>query len=376
MKILVAGDYCPHNRIATLIANKQYSSIYKEVIPYCKDSDLAIVNLEAPVTLNNYNPIKKCGPNLFVNKNAIEALSFMGFNLVTLANNHIMDYGEKGLLDTIKVCSDFGIETVGAGKNLEDASRIYYKRIKDKTLAIINCCEHEFSIASEHDSGANPLNPIQQYYTITEAKKNADYVLVIVHGGHEHFQLPSPRMINLYHYFIDLGVDTVINHHQHCYSGYELYKGKLIFYGLGNFSFDWENKYDSPWNKGYMICLDLKDKYPSFDIHPYIQGDLTNPGITFLRIDDKFNQEIRKINSIIQDPKVLDEYYKAYLKSNLKFCDFCFELYSGKIASKLFFKGILPSLYPKKKKVFLENMILCESHRDKILYYLKHKRHD
>ena len=67
-----------------------------------------------------------------------------------------------------------------------------------------------------------------------------------------------------------------------------------------------------------MICLDLKDKYPSFDIHPYIQGDLTNPGITFLRIDDKFNQEIRKINSIIQDPKVLDEYYKAYLKSNLK----------------------------------------------------------
>lgn len=82
----------------------------------------------------------------------------------------------------------YGIDTVGAGKNLKEASKVFYKQIGDQLLAVINCCEHEFSIATEHEAGANPLNLIQQYYQIKEAREKADNVLVIVHGGHEHFQ--------------------------------------------------------------------------------------------------------------------------------------------------------------------------------------------
>ena len=96
-----------------------------------------------------------------------------------------------------------------------------YKRKDGETLAIINCCEHEFSIADDDSAGANPLNPIQQYYKIKEARLNADYVLVIVHGGHEMYQLPSLRMVDTYRFFIDAGADAVVNHHQHCFSGYE-----------------------------------------------------------------------------------------------------------------------------------------------------------
>ena len=84
----------------------------------------------------------------------------------------------------------------------------------------------------------NPLLPIQQFYKIQEAKENADYVLVIVHGGIEHYQLPTSRMIETYRFFIDAGADAVVNHHQHCYSGYERYKSKPIIYGLGNLLFD------------------------------------------------------------------------------------------------------------------------------------------
>ena len=117
--------------------------------------------------------------------------------------NHILDYGHEGLLKSIECCKDQGLDVVGVGDNLSEAERIIYLEKDGKKLAIINCCEHEFSIATESEAGANPLNPIRQYYAIQEAKKHADYVLVIVHGGHEHFQLPSPRMQETYRFFVD-----------------------------------------------------------------------------------------------------------------------------------------------------------------------------
>ena len=136
---------------------------------------------------------------------------------------------------------------------------ILYKEIGDKKLAVINCCEHEFSIATETTAGSNPLNPISQYYAIKEAKEKADYVLVIVHGGHEHYQLPSTRMQETYRFFIDVGADAVVNHHQHCYSGYEYYNGKPIMYGLGNFCFDEGLKKTKQWHEGYIVEISFTE---------------------------------------------------------------------------------------------------------------------
>lgn len=98
--------------------------------------------------------------------------------------------------------ANYQIDFVGAGRNIREAAKIFYRNIEEKRLAIINCCEHEFSIATEISGGANPLNPIQQYYAILEARKFADFVLVIVHGGHEHFQYPSPRMLETYRFLL------------------------------------------------------------------------------------------------------------------------------------------------------------------------------
>lgn len=149
--------------------------------------------------------------------------------MCTLANNHILDQGEQCCLDTKRELEKAGIDTVGVGHNIGEAGIILYKQINGETLAIINCCEHEFSIATESSAGANPINPIQQYYKVQEARQNADYVLVIVHGSHEHYQLPSPQMQEIFRFYIDAGADAVVNGHQHCYSGYEEYKGKPIF---------------------------------------------------------------------------------------------------------------------------------------------------
>ena len=148
-----------------------------------------------------------------------------------------------------------------------------YKQIGKETLAIVNCCEHESSIASDEHGGSNPLNPIAQYYAIQEAKKKADYVLVIMHGGVEHYQLPTPRMRETYRFFIDARADAVINHHQHCYSGYEIYQGKPIFYGLGNLCFDRSDKRGSIWDEGYLVELSFANSLITHRIIPYHQCD-------------------------------------------------------------------------------------------------------
>lgn len=140
---------------------------------YCSvtsEADYNIINMEAPIVSGEGTPITKNGSNLKVNSCAIDALKWASFDCVTLANNHFYDYGEKGVKDTLIACRERCIDYVGAGLNLTEASQTLYKEIHGKTFAIINCCEHEYSIAAENSGGSNPINPIQQYYAINEAK--------------------------------------------------------------------------------------------------------------------------------------------------------------------------------------------------------------
>ena len=242
INILVAGDYRPVLRVQQLINECKYNHIFSEVKQYTDKVDYSLVNLESPVVINRAEPIKKIGPNLKCSKDAIDAIKYAGFNCVTLANNHFYDYGEVGVKDTITTCKEQGIDYIGGGENIEEAEKILYKEIKGKKIAFINICEKEFSIATKKSAGSAPLSPIHNFYQIQEARKQSDYVIVIVHGGVEHYQLPSPQMKETYHFFVDAGADIIINHHQHCFSGYEIYNGKPIFYGLGNFCYDWDGQ--------------------------------------------------------------------------------------------------------------------------------------
>ena len=367
MKILVAGDFCPTGRLVKILEEKKYQFLFHGVDEIVKSVDYAIVNYECPVVLDKYDSIEKCGPNLSSTSVGIEAVKYAGFSIATLANNHIMDFGESGLRDTIITCQKYGIDTVGAGKTVSDASKILYKTKDGFSLAIINCCEHEFSIATDNSAGANPLNPVNQYCKIKEAKLHADYVLVIVHGGHEHYQLPSPRMVETYRFFIDAGADAVVNHHQHCFSGYEVYKGKPICYGLGNFCFDNPGKRNSIWNEGYMLVLETGG---AFEIIPYIQND-SEVGVRLLE-SNAFSERISFLNAIICDDRKLRSEFDSLVSDREIFNEFLFEPYQSRILKKMFYRKWIPKVFPRIKKVLFENIVCCESHRDILISYLKH----
>ena len=368
MKILVAGDFCPQDRVAKILEEGDYASVFGDVKAIVSQADYSIVNLECPVVVHNGTPIEKCGPNLKATVKGVDALRWTGFNCVSLANNHFYDYGDEGVKSTLEACADLGIDTVGGGHNLVEASKVLYKQLGGQTLAIINCCEREFSIATETTGGSNPLNPIQQYYAIQEAKALSDYILVIVHGGKEHWQLPSPRMVETYRFFIDAGADAVVNHHQHCYSGYEVYQGKPIFYGLGNFCFDNHVKRNGIWNKGYFAKLDT-DRLSEFEIIPYSQCD--NEPSVILCGKEAFNENIFALNAIINNDERLNNEYERLLASLEGFYKAFMAPYSGRWSRALLKRGLLPSFLSKKRKLALYDFIGCESHVDFILNLLK-----
>lgn len=325
MNVLIAGDFCDRYRISDLIARGNYASLFDDIKYLTEQADVSIINFEFPIVLHAGVPITKSGPTLQGQPAAVDAVKYAGFNVCTLANNHILDQGTKCCIETRELLENAGIKTVGIGKNSAEAATVLYINQKEKgTLAIVNCCEHEFSIATATTAGANPLNPIQQYYNIQEARTKADYVLVIVHGGHEHYALPSPRMKETYRFFIDAGADAIINHHQHCYSGYEIYHGKPIFYGLGNLLFDHKSERHGPWNEGFMVSLRL-DKQ-QMDVQKVRNGLRTGLQEDYFHHNGEWPYKNIK-------PRIIAEQYIEDKKSH-ELYDYKFFCFNGKV--KLF----------------------------------------
>ncbi len=371
INLIVTGDFVPQSRIQSLCDKKDYTFFFYQVKDLNRNVNISIVNLESLIISCFCNPIVKTGPNLKCEESAVKALKYAGFNCVTLANNHFYDYGEAGVEDTLKACRDNGIDTVGGGKNLQEATQILYKEIEDKKIAIINVCEHEWSIASSIKGGSAPLDEVKNYYQIQEAREKADYVIVIVHGGTEHYNLPTPRMKKVYRFFIDAGADVVVNHHQHCYSGYEEYKGKYIFYGLGNFCFDRGIQKRNFWNEGYLVKLKFSNSI-DFEIIPYVQC-AEEPTIDFDIDKEEFFEKIEELNKLIADDDLLEKSFDNLVRQKEKGYVASLEPYRNRYLKALRYRRILPSLLPKFWYRYLLAIFRCEAHRDIVLRILERK---
>lgn len=373
MKILIAGDFCPRDRVAKRI-EKDEPVISDAVVQQIKNADYALVNFECAVADSSMKPIPKCGQHLGCSEKAISVLKEAGFTGVTLANNHFRDYGSEGVRQTIEALDTAGIDHVGGGNNIKEASRIMYKQITGKNVAFINVCETEFSIADENRGGAVPLDTIDVYHSIVEAHKMADYVVVIIHGGHEHFQYPSLRMKKLYRFFVEAGADAVVNHHQHCYSGYEIYKGKPIIYGIGNFCFDHPKKRGCIWNEGYMVVLDITDADIQHELIPYIQCD-EQPSVELMggqKLQD-FGQAVQSISNTISDDEQLHQINDEFIKRRSSALMSPFTPYSNEYVQIAAGRHYIPLLIPKKKLAKMLGVVQCESHRDILIESMKEK---
>lgn len=373
MKIIVGGDFCPRYGLKQIIEKGDIHHLFDDVKRVISGSDYSLVNLEGPVIEGHETPIVKTGPSLSLSSKSLDAIKYAGFSCVTLANNHFNDYGKDGCLNTFRRLKEKGFDYVGAGVNIKDASTILFKRINGNLVAFINVCEKEFSIATDSEPGSNPLDAVSLYYQILNARKNADWVLLIIHGGNEHYDYPSPRMKKTYKWFIDLGVDAVINHHQHCYSGFEIYNNRPIVYGIGNFCFDRRGNKHSKWDEGYLAELDLDNGNVKLNCIPYVQCR-DDYSVRFLSDEQYavFENRLTTMNSVIADDELLEKRYNSFMDLEMRNKKVCLAPYNHRFFQYACRKGLIPSFISKKRKLFVLDHVRCESLRDVFLYYLEH----
>lgn len=362
------GDFCPWLRVEDRFKSNDWKSLFESVQPFFNANDLNVIDLECPLTTSS-SPIQKTGPHIKALPETAAILNHLNCKVVATANNHFKDYGWQGMKETYESLTKHQIQWFGSGQNFEEASKTFFWEKDNLKFAFINIAENEWTTTNDETPGCNPMDLVNVFNQIKEAQKSVDFIVVIAHGGHEHYELPSPRMKKWYRFFVDAGAHAVIGHHTHIISGYEVYKGAPIFYSLGNFCFDWQGLQNKPWNKGMMVRLQFEKLKPvSFDIDYFTQNN-AELGLYILSESEKksIQKKVYELNSIIQDDVSLEKKFNEYVETWKPVMNTWIQPYRGKYLPSLYKKGLLPSIITSKKKLLFTNLIRCEAHRDILL---------
>jgi len=241
---------------------------FKKVINLTNGTDLTVINLESPIT-DSANPRDKL-ITFKADPQFTKSLKDAGVDVACLANNHIMDYGEEGLNDTIKNLEANDIMYVGAGPNITEAYKPLTIDIKGKRIAIIQASEfadeYYMPPATKNRPGFAPISWDHIKSAIEDAKNaKADYIICEFHYGNEYRHIPNELQSNISHKCIDEGAFMVVGHHPHVPGSIEKYKDHLVFYSLGNCVFDMQNPETK---KSMIIVVTIKGNNSIVHIYP------------------------------------------------------------------------------------------------------------
>jgi poly-gamma-glutamate synthesis protein (capsule biosynthesis protein) len=261
VSMLFAGDVTLADSFADTIG-KDYKRAFANMDEY-RQVDLAMVNLENPLTrANTILPGKRF--NFKADPDAVKVLKEGGVDLVTLANNHTMDYDEQGLLETMDTLDKAGIRHMGAGRNLLEARRPEVIDVKGQRIAYLGYYGEEYA-AGVTSAGTNPILEDRIAQDIKALRSQVDWIVVNYHWGEEKAVYPADWQVQLAHFTIDQGADLVVGHHPHVLQGAEIYKGRPIAYSLGNFIFGGHSRrnYDTA-----VLKVAVKDKQMKVEFLP------------------------------------------------------------------------------------------------------------
>lgn len=220
------------------------SGISEAMLAQMHAVDIMVVNNEFPFT-DRGTPTEGKTFTFRADTDAVYYLHDMGADAAVLANNHIYDFGEVGLLDTLDTLEEAEIPNVGAGKNLEEASAPLYFIINDIKIAIVAATQIErlenpdTKGATENSAGVfRCLNPDRLCQMVAQAKENSDFVIVYIHWGTENQEEPDWLQLEQAPKIAEAGADLIIGDHSHCLQGITYCGDTPVIYSLGNFWFN------------------------------------------------------------------------------------------------------------------------------------------
>ena len=371
MKILIAGDLVPINSNEDLFAKGSCKKAFSDFDELLDTSDLFIANLECPLTTHE-EKISKSGSSLKASPNAITGISQLNVNLLSLANNHIGDYCEAGVKDTIAILKEHDIGIIGAGNNPEDARTPYIFNKDGMSAGVLSYADYEFGMAEAGKPGANPFSFINAYNDIKSLKTKVDYLIILLHDGKENYPYPSPELQQICKHLIDLGSNIVVCQHSHLIGAVEEYQLGTIIYGQGNFVFDYRNNRTSGWSNGFFIEIKLEKKNTIIDLLPFKQN---YPGVSKLNKEEKklfFSVINERANKLTNKNFVKSSWENFILaqKPNYFSSAFGHNLFLSKLLKKT---GIFNYLISNKVALIVLNFLRSRVHRESFISILENR---
>lgn len=298
---------------------------YYDPFEFVKDeitnSDISVGNLEC-VLSDSGKPIETY-THLRASSDNVKFLNI--FTVLSLANNHILDFGVEGMNDTVNVLHQNGILTLGCGADYQQAIQPLIVERKSIRVGFINFMQNEVTLFTNLTRAHNFRRPgPARYYEydvlekIRELKREADIVIALIHWGVEYIPFPSPRQRSLAEKLIDVGVNLIIGHHPHVIQGFQRYHGGLIFYSLGDFVFD---PLISKARQGLMVKLGIWKKQIRIrklvvvELNEYCQLVNSSVGKVLLGYLDNVSKLLKYYDSILYENFWFEHATETYLHS-------------------------------------------------------------
>ena len=378
VKIFFAGDFCSKPSTSKI-------SVSVELKNLIRSCDLRVVNFEVPL-----KPEVKLPPQererFFQHDDAPAFLRDLGFNLFSQANNHAFDWGDEGFKKTKAVLGDAAF---GAG-SYEDAYKVKVVEVNGVKVGFMALSFAAYTgvfddIAKQEGLGCAYINDVRVNHDIIEAKKHVDYLFVLPHDGIEHIDIPMPGTIVRYRDFIDYGADGVIAAHPHCPQGWEEYKGKPIFYSLGNFLFNSKEGYDyratnlPHWYEGLCVVVTVNDGQLTWSVVNTRNVDNVGIEVDHAEDRDKHNRQIcHYISDKVEYNSRLQKVCKEFGGKELSIIDMTVH----SLSLKKFIKQKVKQLVSKKnKKDFtgdyrpMQRLLTHDTRRDLLMWTIKNMGH-
>lgn len=279
MRILFGGDVMLGRLVKDAIHHYGPNYPLQPLMPMMREADVTIINLECAITSSTIH--WQGEPKAFyfgAPSEAMTTLTNAGVDIVSLANNHILDFEKTGLQDTLHFLKNWVIQFAGAGNNEKEARAPAFFSHDDSKFGMIAYCDHQRDFAaSDEQPGiafldlrdeANAIEQIQKDFSTLQAQQ-VDWPILSLHWGPNMVERPSPRFIRIAHAAIDMGYKIIFGHSAHIFQGIEIYKGYPIIYAAGDLVDDYY--VDPDYKNDHQLLFEItisETKITHIHLHP------------------------------------------------------------------------------------------------------------
>lgn len=258
LRLVFVGDVMLSRGVANQIRkHEDFSYPFREIAYYLNSFDLAIGNLEGPISDKGQN--QGSIYSFRADPKTVEGLKFAGFDLVSLANNHMFDWGREALVQTRELLEASRIKAAGAGENYTHANEPAIFEIKGQRLAFLSYTDlyPKSLVATETSAGVSDSSIENIIFNIERLKEKGYWVAVLMHWGEEYQAKSNSQQQKMARAMIESGADLIVGTHPHVPQEVEAYQGKSIVYSLGNFVFD--QNFSEETMRGQVVEVEVRD---------------------------------------------------------------------------------------------------------------------